>query len=83
MILNPNKTKALMLGRSRTVNPPDDDLVLSGVAIWASPNLGILRVKFDRWFTFEGHARGIVSLVATMHSSLLMLLQEHHSSVCC
>ena len=33
MILNPNKTKALVVSRSRTVNPPHGVLVLSGVSI--------------------------------------------------
>ena len=47
MILNPNKTKALVFSRSRTVNPPHDDGVLYGVSIWACPNLDILSVKFD------------------------------------
>ena len=31
MILNPNKTKALVVSRSRTVNPLNGDLVLSGI----------------------------------------------------
>ena len=35
MILNPNKSKALVVSRSRTVNPPLGDLVLSGVSICA------------------------------------------------
>ena len=39
IILNPNKTKALLVCRSRTVNPPHDDLVLSVVPLAASPNL--------------------------------------------
>ena len=39
MILNFNKTKPLVVSRSRTVNPPHGDLVLSGVCICASPNL--------------------------------------------
>ena len=30
MILNPNKTKTLVVCRSRTLNPPHGDLVLSG-----------------------------------------------------
>ena len=51
MILNANKTEALMVCRSRTVNPPHGDLVLSGISICASNNLDILEVKF----------RGIVS----------------------
>ena len=42
MMLNPNKPKALVVSRSRTVNPPHDDLVLSGVPIRAGPNLDIL-----------------------------------------
>ena len=47
MILNPNKTNAFVLSRSRTVNLPDGDLDLSGVSIRTSPNLDILGVKFD------------------------------------
>ena len=42
MILNPNKTKALVDRRSRTVNPPHSELVLSGISICTSPNLGML-----------------------------------------
>ena len=61
--MNPNKTKALVVSRSRTVNPPHFDLVLSGVSISASPNLDILGVKFDSRLTFEYHVRGIVSRV--------------------
>ena len=36
-----------MVSRSRTVNPPHGDLVLSWVSICASPNLDILGVKFE------------------------------------
>ena len=46
MILNPNKTKAFVVSRSRTVRPPHGDLVLSGVSIRASLNIDILGVKF-------------------------------------
>ena len=60
IILNPNKTKALVVSRSRTVSPPQGDLVLSGVSIRASPNLDILGMKFDRKLTFEDHVHGIV-----------------------
>ena len=59
MILNTNKTKALVVSRSRTVSPPHGDLVLSGISIRASPNLDILGVKFDRKFAFEDHVCGI------------------------
>ena len=61
LILNPNKTKALVVSRSRTVRPPHGDLDLSGVSICGSPNLDILGVKFDSKLTFEVHMRGIVS----------------------
>ena len=64
MILNPSKTKALVVRRSRTVSPPHGDLVLSGVSIWASPNLDILGVKFVSKFTFDVHVRGIVPRVS-------------------
>ena len=64
MILNPNKTKASVVSRSRMVNPPNGDLVLSGVSICSSPNLDILSMKFDSRLTFEDHVRGIVSRVS-------------------
>ena len=63
MILNPNKTKALVVSRSRTVNPLNGDMVLSGISICASPNFNILDVKFDSRLTYENHVRGIVSCV--------------------
>ena len=45
MILNPNKTKALFVSRSRTVSTPHGDLALSGVSICASLDRDILGVK--------------------------------------
>ena len=53
MILNPIKTKALVVSKSRTVTHPHDDLVLSGVSIRAGPNLDILIMKFDSRLTFQ------------------------------
>ena len=64
MILNPNKTKAFVVGRSRTVNPPHGDLDLFEVSTSASPNLDILGVKIDSKLTIEDHVRGIVSRVS-------------------
>ena len=64
MILNPNKTKALVVSRSRSVNHPHSDLVLSRVSICTSPNLDILGVKFDNRLTFKDNVRGIVSRVS-------------------
>ena len=48
IILNPNKTTALVVSLSRTVNPPHGDLVLSGVSICASPNLDILGCSWQQ-----------------------------------
>ena len=62
-ILNPNKTKTVVVSISRTVNPSLGDLVLSGVSILASPNLDIIGVQFDSNLTFEDNVRGIVSHV--------------------
>ena len=63
-----NKTKALVVSKSRTVNPPLGDLVLSRVSICPSHNLDILGGKFDcnskTMVTFEDHVRGIVSGVS-------------------
>ena len=64
MIMNPNKTKALVVSISKTVKNPYGDLVLSGVSIRASPNLYILGVKFDSKLIFEDHVRGNVSRVS-------------------
>ena len=64
MILNPNETKAFVVSRSRTLNPPYRDLVLSRVSICASPNLDILGMKFDNRRTVEDHVRGFVSRVS-------------------
>ena len=64
MILNPHKTKALVISIPRTVNPPHGDMVLTGNSICASPNLDILVVKLDSRLTFEHHKRGIVFCVS-------------------
>ena len=50
--------------RTRTVNPPHGDLVLSGVSIRATPNLDIPGMKFDSKLTFKDQVRGIVSRVS-------------------
>ena len=46
------------------MNTPHGDLVLSDVSIHPSPNVDILRVKFDCELKFEDHVRGIVSRVS-------------------
>ena len=64
MILNRNKTKALVVSPYGTVNPPHVDLVLSGGFIRASPNLDIHGIKFGSKFTFEDDVGAIVCSVS-------------------
>ena len=71
--LNPNKTKALVVSRSKTVNLPHGDLVLSGISIRATPNLVILAVKFDNKLTFEDNLHGIVSRVSQRNGILRLV----------
>ena len=70
-----------MVSRSRTVDPPDGDLVLSGVSICASPNLDILGVKYDSKLTFEEHVRGIVSRVS-QRIGILRLVKSVFMDTC-
>ena len=62
MILNPIKTKVLVVSRSKTVRS-HGDLVFYGVSIRATTNLDIYGVKFDSKLTFEDHVLGIVPRV--------------------
>ena len=73
-ILNPNKTKILVVSRSRTVNPSLGELVLSGVSICTSPSLDIFGAKFDRPCAWEDHVSGIVSC-ASQRVGILMLVK--------
>ena len=50
-------------------------LVLSGVSIRASLNIGICGVKFDSKLTFEDHVRGNVSRVS-QRSGILMMVKR-------
>ena len=61
-IVNPNKTMALVVNRSRTLNPPGD-LVLPGVSIVLVPTLTSLGVMFDSKLIFKDNVHGIVSSV--------------------
>ena len=62
MVLNPNKSEALVISRSRTVTPPQGDLILSGASIRASPNLDILGPRHcfhslsENWYFEVGDA---------------------------
>ena len=82
MILNPNKTKALVFSRCRTVNPPHGDLVLSVVSIWGSSNLHIFGVKFDSRLAFEDHVHGIVSCVFQRIGILRLVKRVFYGHLC-
>ena len=60
MILNPGKTEALFVNRSRTVSPPHGDLILIEVSIQASPNRNILGVNFKCMVLFQVSLRELV-----------------------
>ena len=64
---------AAVVSRSRTVNPPHGDLVLSVFFIRACPNLDILGVKLYSKLTFEDHVRGIVCRVSKRIDILRLL----------
>ena len=84
MILNPNKTRGLLDSRSRTVNFPHGDLVLSGVPICACLNyLDILGVKFDSKLTFEDHVSGIVSHVSQRFGILSLASSSWREACLC
>ena len=76
MILNPNKIKASVVSRSRTVSPPHADLILAGVSIRASPNLDILGVKFDSKLAFEDHVHGIIVYRVSQRIDILRLVKR-------
>lgn len=61
MLMNPLKTKSLVVSRSRTVAPRFGDIVLDGAGVEVSDDLVILGVRFDSKLTFESHIRDVVA----------------------
>ena len=61
MILNPNKTNALVVSRSRTVTL---HMVTWSSLCFLSELVATSKVKFDTKLTFEDHVRDIVSRVS-------------------
>ena len=64
MKLNPLKTQTMVVGRSRTRDPPHPSLCINGVSLDTYDSFKILGVTFDKKFTFELHLRSISSSVA-------------------
>ena len=72
-----------MVGRSRTVNPPHDDLFLSVLSICASPNLDNLCMKFDCRLTFDDHVRGIVTQRIGILRFVMRVFVDTSVLLCC
>ena len=66
MKLNAKKTKNLIVSRSRTVNPPHPQVLVSGcpIDIENSDHLTILVVNFDSKFNFIDHLKSVSSVAS-------------------
>ena len=64
MKLNPNKTKTMIVSRSRTVHPQLTPLPLDGTVLKESADLVLLGVTFDAKMTFEKHLSSVSSATA-------------------
>ena len=61
MRLNAEKTKSMVVSRSRTAFPVHQDITLNNTIIENVQELKILGVVFDSKFTFENHLRTMLS----------------------
>ena len=61
MEVNPGKTKALIISRSRTIYPVFPGLVLNGVPVDVVPEMKLLGIILDSKLTFESQIRTIVA----------------------
>ena len=61
MEVNPGKTKALIISRSRTIYPVFPGLVLNGVPVDVVPEMKLLGIILDSKLTFESQIRAIVA----------------------
>ena len=64
MRLNAKKTKSIIFGRSRTLNPPHPGLVVTDNVIEDVDSVRLLGVTFDSKLTFERHIRSVSSSIA-------------------
>ena len=73
MKLNPNKSKEMIVSRSRTLVPEHPNLLINGVIINRSNQLKLLGVTLDSKLTFETHlrnmARGISQKLGILRKS--------------
>ena len=61
MQVNPDKTKALIISRSRTIHPVFPGLVLNGVPVDIVPEMKLLGIILDSKLSFESQIRAIVA----------------------
>ena len=61
MLVNPSKTRGMLISRSRTVEPLFLDLVIDGSVVEMVSELKILGVIFDSKLTFEKQVRAIAA----------------------
>ena len=59
MKLNANKTKTMIVSRSRTMHPLSPTLTIGATVLKESDDLVILGVTFDSKMTFEKHLRSV------------------------
>ena len=64
MKLNANKTKTMIVSRSRTKHPQSPSLIIGRTVLKESDDLVILGVTYDSKMTFEKHLR-LVSRAAS------------------
>ena len=65
-----NKTKTIIVSRSRTMHPQSPPLTIPGTVVKESDDLVILGVTFDSKLTFEKHLR-LVSITAFQRLGIL------------
>ena len=61
MLLNPGKTKTMIVSRSRTATPSFHAVIFDSVEIEEVSELVVICVTFDTKLTFENYIRSIVS----------------------
>ena len=61
MLVNPSKTRGMLISRSRTVEPLLPDLVIDGFVVEMVSELKILGVILDSKLTFEKQVRAIAA----------------------
>ena len=59
MKLNVNKTKTMIVSRSRTMRPQSPTLTIGGTVLKEFDDLVILGATFDSTMTFEKHLRSV------------------------